>query len=496
MRRFLFVFGKVLTAVLGCISMAFVISLIQLQMLPSWLIVMMSGMLTGMVGLTFWLTYSGSRKIRMSLGTILAAITIILLSIGTFYVQKTVNMLDKVFHAQTETVHVGIYIRMEDRNDYNDVATEYVHGILEELDRENTDEILMQMEEQLQTKLVCKEYQHVTQLVDALLNQQVDAIILNQAYLDVLKDLDIYQDIMDRIHEVSLKKVEVEIVPPTETTLPSTEPTVEEEEPQGIEPFAVYISGIDSHGPVNLRSCSDVNILMVANPQTRQILLVSTPRDYYIPLTVTHGIPDKLTHGGIYGVQVSKDTLGKLYGVNIDHYFRINFTGFLQVIDVLGGVTVYSEHEFYAHTTPRYHFIKGDNEMNAKMALAFCRERKAFPLGDRQRGKNQMALIKGVINKMTSAAMLKNYADVLEVVENSVDTNVPLELVRDLVSDQLQNGGTWNVVTYSVDGTGDTQIPYSLSIPVYVMQPDYETVERAKDLIQQVYDGKIIGTTS
>lgn len=50
------------------------------------------------------------------------------------------------------------------------------------------------------------------------------------------------------------------------------------------EPFTVYISGIDVYGDVSETSRSDVNIIAVVNPQTHQILLVTTPRDYYVPI--------------------------------------------------------------------------------------------------------------------------------------------------------------------------------------------------------------------
>ena len=252
----------------------------------------------------------------------------------------------------------------------------------------------------------------------------------------------------------------------------------------------MYISGIDTRGGVSAKSRSDVNILATVNVDTHQVLLVSTPRDYYVPLPISNGQPDKLTHAGIYGVDVSMGTLEMLYGVPIDYYFRVNFSGFEKIIDALGGITVYSEYEFT--TAAGYHFNVGDNTMNGEQALSFARERYSFSSGDRQRGKNQMAVIKAVINKAMSPAILSNYTELMESISGNFETSMPYDVIADLVREQLDKGGSWNVVTYSVDGTGDSRKPYSLSTNAYVMIPDQSTVDAAIEKINQVRSGETL----
>ncbi len=107
------------------------------------------------------------------------------------------------------------------------------------------------------------------------------------------------------------------------------------------------------------------------------MLLVSTPRDYFVPLSISGGIPDKLTHAGIYGVDVSMDTLGMLYDVNVDYYFRVNFGGFVDIINALGGITVHSDYEFVS-SEGGYYFSQGENYVDGDQSLAFARERQAF----------------------------------------------------------------------------------------------------------------------
>jgi len=162
------------------------------------------------------------------------------------------------------------------------------------------------------------------------------------------------------------------------------------------EPFVVYLSGVDNRGELTEKARSDVNILAVVNPSTKRVALVNTPRDYYVDLAGTNS-KDKLTHAGLYGVETSMATLGNLYGVNVDQYLRINFAGFISIIDAVGGVDVYSDQAFTSVGSPGYYdpttFAEGWNHLDGKSALAFARERHAFASGDIQRGINQMKVI-------------------------------------------------------------------------------------------------------
>ena len=154
------------------------------------------------------------------------------------------------------------------------------------------------------------------------------------------------------------------------------------------EPFVVYLSGVDNRGELTENARSDVNILAVVNPVTKRVALVNTPRDYYVDLAGTDS-KDKLTHAGLYGVETSMETLGGLYGIEVDHYVRINFAGFIDIVDALGGVDVYSDMAFTSVGSPGYYdptdFVEGWNHLDGAAALAFARERHAFATGDIQR---------------------------------------------------------------------------------------------------------------
>ena len=252
------------------------------------------------------------------------------------------------------------------------------------------------------------------------------------------------------------------------------------------EPFVLYLSGVDTRGDLTEKARSDVNIIAAVNPVTKQVVLINTPRDYYVDLAGTNS-KDKLTHAGIYGIDVCMDTMAMLYGVDVDYYFRVNFTGFEDIIDAIGGVTVNSD---YAFTAGGYSYVQGENQMDGAKALSFVRERHSFAEGDRQRGKNQLALIRAVIQKAMSPEWLVNYNSVMDSLSDSFETSVPYDLISKTIRNQLSTGGSWSVSTYSVDGSGDSQVPYSMSQKAYVMVPDQSTVDTAKQMIQDLYDGK------
>lgn len=482
MDKIRFLIGKILAAIFAGIGIAFVVGLAALKMLPTVLVVVVAGVLAALVAAVLLLTWTGRGKVKMIIGIALAIIMIAALIVGTVYVYKTLSALNEISSTDTETIHVGIYIRSDSEDIEGENAAEYCYGVLRELDRTSTNKALEKMAQTFGTKPAYREYDRLPELLEALFDKQVDAIVLNQAYLELLQEMNGYEDISTRLHELFLQQIEVDM---GENQLPQNG----DENADPLSPFVLYISGIDAYGSVSVRSRSDVNILAVVNPRTRQVVLVSTPRDYYVPLSISNGIPDKLTHAGIYGVNVSIETLEMLYDIEIDYYFRVNFSGFTKLIDALGGITVYSQYSFKRED---YTYQKGLNTMDGKKALAFCRERYSFSSGDRQRGKNQMAVIQAVIDKALSPALLKNYTQVLDAATGAFETSMPMEIIGAITAEQLKEGGKWNVTTCSADGTGDNQTPYSLDFSTYVMHPNYETVEHAKTQIQKVLNGEIV----
>lgn len=479
--------GAVITIIVIMLSVVFMGLLAMTKMIPT-IYMLIIGIVLAVIAAIIWLLVWHTRYTgRFIGGTVLAVIMIVILAFGGFYINKTRSAISNISGETTEVTQMAVYVKSDDAADSVEATAGYTYGILSSLDRENTDGAVAHLNSQFGTEVQTKEYAGLTELADGILNGEVNAMLLNSGYLSVYEDMDGYTDFSTKIKEVGTVDVESTIQSAEEST--PIEPITTA---NGGKVYTIYLSGIDTRGEMTAKSRSDVNIIATVNTDTHEILLVSTPRDYFVPLSISGGAPDKLTHAGIYGIDVCMDTLGMLYDIDINYYFRINFGGFVKVIDALGGITVNSDYDFDSKNILGYHFNKGENYLNGEQALIFARERYAFQEGDRQRGKNQMEVIRGVVKKALSPEILTSYSSILSSLDGCFGTNITYEEIAQILQQQLTNGGDWTIVSYSVNGTGATEKPYSMSQKAYVMVPDYNTVDKAKSLMEKVRNGEVV----
>lgn len=461
----------------------FVYTAVSTQMLDALRIGLLCGVVAITVIVVWWLSLTRTKPVRLAIGSVLAMILCLVFAVGIRYIHLGMETLNNITAEEDETSLMTVYVRADDDREMEDLLTE-TFGTLAN-DKANTLAAVQQLDEKYSAMLVTETYTSPTELVDALNDEKVDAILVNQGQLSVLEDMEGYEEALTELREVESFHVVVET--DSDKTSISHEDAV----------FSVYISGSDSRDSnIMATGRSDVNIIATVNTETRQVLLLNTPRDFYVPLSIaeSYDLPDKLTHAGLYGVDVSKDTLAQYYGIDIDYYFRVNFTGFEKIIDALGGIEVDSEHDFYSTISPTpIHYTEGINKLGGYEALYYVRERYAFVNGDYQRGINQMQVIKAVADKANSPSVLAGFTSLMDAVSGCFKTSIPTDLITALVRDQLANGDDWNIVTYYVSGTGSSEYTYSIpSQKAYVTIPDESTVEMAKDLMQQVRDGQVI----
>lgn len=401
--------------------------------------------------------------------------------LGCFYADITQGTVIEVQSDDYSMVYMGVYVMDDDPAEELEDAKGYNFGYDNMFDEYSTQEAITYIEEVLEESLDLSEYENMYEMLDELSDGEVDAVILGESYMAVAEEIEDYEWLSEDVRE--LARIEIKITEETEEA--EAEAEAEEAASTIPETFIVYISGIDSYGEVSVVSRSDVNILAVVNTTTREILLVNTPRDYYVEFEATNGGYDKLTHAGLYGIDQSEDALERLYDIEIDYYLRMNFTGFENIIDALGGVTVYSEYAFTAKSGETY--VEGYNTLNGEEALAFARERKAFTDGDIQRGKNQMALIEAIIDELTSFATVANFQAVMNAIGDSFETDMTTDEINSLIKMQLSGGEDWSVETLSV--TGDYGYAETYSAPgqlLSVVLPDEEEVENAQEAIEEV----------
>lgn len=392
---------------------------------------------------------------------------------GGYYCVDTYSAIDEMAGHQVKVDEISCIVLKDDPAQSIYDTKDYTFGILATNDRANTDKALAEVQAAVGKQPATMEYQDNDTLIDALYAKEVNAIIINEANRSPIEEY--YKTFSDDTRVLNTHKVE----------------TVMEEEEKLDDitktPFNVYLSGIDVYGSIKTTSRSDVNVIVTVNPNTKQILLTSTPRDYYVPLTVSNGIPDKLTHAGIHGVDCSVGTLENLYDIKIDYYVRVNFTSVKKIVDLLGGVNVYSDYDFTSDWGPS--FKKGYNHVNGKQALAFCRERHHFANGDYQRGRDHQHMIEAILNKAMSPDILPNYAKLLKTASKNFQTNMSTKEITALAKMQLNDMSQWTIKYANAAGSGASKTTYSYqSRKLYVCVPDYNSVAKITKRINKVLE--------
>ena len=319
-------------------------------------------------------------------------------------------------------------------------------------------------------------------LTSALINQNntkeassVRTIFLSNGNLESLKDNN--QEIWNQLHV--LQEVTLKVTPKTIETTKNTSLDT---------PFTVYISGIDNRDhTLPYAARSDVNLIMVFNPARHQILVLNTPRDYYVPLAM-NGQKDKLTHAGLYGVNESIHTLENFYNIKINYYARINFDATSSIIDQLGGVDItlpYAINTYHG----RRSYQPGTYHLNGAEALDIARERVSISWagGDRERGRNQEKILSALIGKVQQDSNILGKVDqIFASIAKNIQTNFTSDDLKYLVQKQLTNTAKWQTELIDVDGKADITSTFTYQEPKhFVWHPYPESVDRAKAKLQE-----------
>lgn len=409
-------------------------------------------------------------KIFKFILTLLLIIIIGVNSVGTYYLAVTDNFISKFDEKVIEYDYYYLLSLKSSNIKTVDDLNNKVIGVTENNQEKVIDFIDVSVESKVNS--------NITNLISEFYLENYNAVLISEIEKFVWQEYD--EKFFENIDVIATFKEEKK-----ENTNSNANEVVEINFDK---PFAVYISGIDNAGSISSIGRSDVNIVMTVNPETSQVLLTSIPRDYYVQLHGTTGVRDKLTHAGVYGIDMSVTTIEDLLGIDIINYIKVNFNTVTDLINLVGGIDIYSD-----IALNHCNVVAGNNHLNGKNALCFARERKSYAAGDRQRGVNQEIVIEALIKKVsTSKELLLKYNDVLNSLSNNLYTNVSSEFIKQMVGYQLDKMPNWQVKFLNLDGYGSSNITYSCGdMMLYVMEPNYDTVNNAKAAINDVLNGKL-----
>lgn len=407
-------------------------------------------------------------KIQNALGIFFSLILIIFMTIGITYELNTIDFLKQFGFNSYNTENYNLVV-LKDNNikELNDLDNKLI-GHLDTNEHEGLNEVTKKLKNKINYENLILD--DITSLLDNLLNEDVQAIILEDAQLSIIEEEN--KEIYEKIEVIYNIEVEIEI------------PKIGKSVDVTKDAFNILISGIDTYGSITKVSRSDVNILITVNPNTKTILLVTIPRDYYILLPEFNEY-DKLTHAGIYGIETSVDAVEELLDTNINYYVKVNFTSLIDIVDALDGITINSNYEFTSQDG--YYFKKGENYLDGLKALSFARERKAFALGDRVRGENQEIILEALINKAMNPNIITKYTELLDALKDKFITNITDEEITKFIKKQIQENSKWNIETISLNGSDAFETTYTYkNTKLYVMEPNGESVLSAQEKIKKI----------
>lgn len=420
--------------------------------------------------LLIFLLITRKKKFLRILGIILSIILLLINAGMIFVYYKADSFFNKITNVEYETSNYSIVILKDTAyKELSDLANIGIYN--NELDK-NYALALEELNEN--NKIYNEEYESILELVTNLLERKVQAILINENYIDIIdettKDFKEKTKVLDTLQIKSIKeKKELE------------------KEIKKLGNFNIYISGIDTYGEISTVSRSDVNIIATVDMKNHKILLTNTPRDYYVQLHGTTGNKDKLTHAGVYGIDMSMQTLEDLYDTDINYYIRVNFNSLIKLVDAIGGIDIYSDAAFTPNANKKVYIKYGWNHLNGTEALAYSRERYVYMEGDRHRGQNQQQVIEAIIKKVTESNDINTYLSLLSTLENSFQTNIDKKLINGFINLQVKKNLNWEIESIQVNGYDDGGYTYSYPGQyLYVMQPDYDSLETAKNRIKAI----------
>ena len=480
-RRKIRKFSKVLSIIAFVVLVVFLFFLYKMNVLPMKYFVLIAGVLS-FLEIIYLLTCM-NRRIKVGIlifMDILAILFMLIEGYGSWKLYQTYDFLHN--EMQVEETKDIYYIVVNANSGFD--TLESIDGKIVNFYNDSEDYETLKNNIKAKVSVVLDEVEDYSDLMSMVLNDKKKIIMIDEgsydAYFETSEDEKLVENykILDKF-EIT-KKIELSESKKDITT----------------EPFIIYLSGIDTRsGKMPTKSLSDVNMYLVVNPQTRKILMINVPRDYYVQLHGTKGLKDKLTHAGLRGgIKLSRSTMADLLGYESDYYVRVNFNAVIKLVDAIGGITINSDvnYTFSCWTDRACVFKPGNNKVKGRCALAFARERHAYAGGDRHRGENQQQVIQLIVNKLASSkTLIMKYDKLLNALTGSFESNLSTDNITSLVQFQINDMRGWKFETSNLNGSTGMEPCYSFpKSKLSVMYQNKKTIDAAKNKIKEVLEEK------
>ena len=483
------VFGVIFSIVMIAATMYLLFNIIKLNVLPTKLLFLITIVFVLLDLIFILLLCFATKGVVSKIICIIFALAISLGScLGGYYMSKTGGLLSSMTNVAKHSKNtVSVVVKESSEMKKKTDLTGHSVGTLANINTTGSKKILRELTNS-GIQMEQKEFGSMTEMLESFYNGEVDSIVISESSRSQITDMEAYANFDSNTRVVYQTSYNVENTDKAKAVSNITNT-----------PFNVLISGSDTRGGFDENGRSDVIMVATVNPKTGTILLTSVPRDFYVTTACDagdgcqQGALDKITHTGIHGTNTTKRTVEQLLGIEINYTFKVGFDTVTDIVDAVGGIDVNVEPGYecsnFLHA-PGLSVHAGINHLNGEQALGYARERYAYSEGDRQRTKNQQQVLMGIVDKITSPAIVTNYASIMDSMSDTFSTTMSSQEISDLIKYQLNSNPKWKMEQYMVNGTGDTLMCAELGNAAYVMVPDQSTVTTAKNKINAVLAGK------
>lgn len=458
------IYSKITTILLGILFTVLLGLLFFLKIIP--ILYLVIGLLIIVLLYLFIIKFSFSKKrIKRLIAYLISTPLIIFLTVLNIYLTSTLDVFSSIKASNTkiETYNV-IVLKSSDYDNIKELKESKI-GVKKLYNNEGLEKAKKHLTKKIDPEY--KEYEDIAEVSEKLIAKKVEAIILEAAEMKIIEEET--PDVFENFKVIYTFEIKAKVKDLT------TKVSIMNK------PFNIYISGVDTYGKIASATRSDVNMLLTVNPQKELIHITWVPRDYYVHINDST-YKDKLTHAGIYGIDKSIYAMKTLLDTDINYYVKINFTSLIKVVDAIDGIDVYNDESFTSQDN--FYYPKGNLHLNGEKALSFVRERKNVTGGDLGRGKNQVKVLKSLIDKVASPKILTKYVTLMNSLEGSFVTNLDIKDISKYLEKEIKKPKNYEITSYTLNGKNGYDYTYSYKKnKLYVMIPDEESVKEAKKMI-------------
>lgn len=403
------------------------------------------------------------------ISTIFSLLFILIFFIGSYYINYVYSNINNMQESDKITYNIYL-ITLKD----TEFSSESKIGVIsDKIDKDNN-ELSTKLYKKKNLKNEIVEYNDYIKMLDDLYNNVIGGAIVPGNYDTLFRNEVGFENIVydtKVIYEYSEKRQneDLNIVSDKDFS----------------EPLTFLFLGVDSEGDglnANAAFNGDTLMLMSFNPKTLSSVLLSIPRDTYVPIACNNNRYAKINSSAAYGTGCVISTINKFLDINIDYYVKINFKGVVDLVEAVGGVEVDVEAPTYMANAYGGKVCEQNSDrqwgdklvcinpglqvLNGEQALAYARCRHMYIGSDLDRVRHQQQVVEALANKVLHFNSIKEFQDILNAVSKNIATNMDTDTIlsgynvaKNVLGNKLSGKDSLNIQKASLE-------TYSLNVYV------------------------------